>query len=184
LLEEVTERLGATKEYTCPIRRKKVFSAMTFGLDDTPLGREKAAAKAAKLAALPDEEMYTGRYLPAKAIPEIEGKIRTGDICLMVRGTVKSKPHLFCDHLGILLRSADCTVQLLHSAAPAVRRDPLRGMCAGPFTAGLRVLRLRPLARTLVAEELSRCGPTIQVATPLAEDQRTLHFRDIRGQQQ
>ena len=57
------------------------------------------------------------RYIPKAAVAGIESKIQSGDII----GIVTHKPHVYCSHVGLALRSQDGVCHFMHASATKKR---------------------------------------------------------------
>ncbi len=52
------------------------------------------------------------RYLPKAAVQGIESKLQSGDII----GIVTHKPHVYCSHVGLVVRTADGVAHFMHAS--------------------------------------------------------------------
>lgn len=123
-------------------------------------------------------------FIPRDRIRDVLPQLATGDVCLVMRKyTPARKPISYdCDHLGIIVRTPDDTVMLLHSAPPKVRQETLAGFLEQfPRVAGFKFLRTRDDAFALVTAELARVGTAIAVRAAADEDQRARVLRARRG---
>jgi len=187
LLEDVTEQLGAVAvpfEYV--VRPKAFFQKLEFGEDDSPLGHEKAAAKAAKIASLPEKIVRHDHYIPVEQISAVQSLLRDGDIWLTVR--TREAPGLApwydSDHMGVLL-NGDEGILLIHAAPPSVQQESLSDYLAGrSWVKGLKFMRVRADASTRVAGELGRLAARgsghVGSATPQAVDRSVERKRGVR----
>jgi hypothetical protein len=57
------------------------------------------------------------RYIPKAAVAGIESKIQSGDII----GIVTHKPHVYCSHVGLALRTQDGVCHFMHASATKKR---------------------------------------------------------------
>ncbi len=181
LLVDITNELGPVSTFTHVANPKQFYARLAFGEDDTDKGRAKAAAKAAKVAAVPDRVVTTETYIEAKAIPDVIVKLRTGDIVLAIRrfqppgGT----PWLDCDHMLVVVRDGTF-VDVVQSNFSGVNRKPLtRFLDAAPFVAGLKFLRLRDDASRRAQEELAKLT-TLTVPSPDDQDAMARTARALR----
>lgn len=53
------------------------------------------------------------RYIPKSSVAAIESKLQSGDII----GIVTHKPHVYCSHVGLALRTQDGVMRLMHASA-------------------------------------------------------------------
>jgi hypothetical protein len=56
-------------------------------------------------------------YIPKAAVAGIETRIQSGDII----GIVTHKPHVYCSHVGLALRSQNGICHLMHASATRQR---------------------------------------------------------------
>lgn len=52
-------------------------------------------------------------YIPKKAVTAVEPKLQSGDII----GIVTHKPHVYCSHVGLALRTQDGVMRFMHASA-------------------------------------------------------------------
>jgi len=52
------------------------------------------------------------RYLPKEAVRSIESRLSSGDII----GIVTHKPHVYCSHVGLAVRTADGECHFMHAS--------------------------------------------------------------------
>ncbi len=135
---------------------------------------------------IPDETL-ADYYIPKERAAEILAELRDADLVNIVRGGPESQ---WVGHTGLITRADDGTVNLLHSAEPAVREQPLlEYLAADPRCVGVKFLRLRPDAEARLAAALATPGPATDVsaaaltaavrASPLGGDAiRPLHTHD------
>jgi len=57
------------------------------------------------------------RYIPKAAVAGVESKLQSGDII----GIVTHKPHVYCSHVGLALRTQDGVCHLMHASATKKR---------------------------------------------------------------
>lgn len=57
------------------------------------------------------------RYIPKDSVQAIESKIQSGDII----GIVTHKPHVYCSHVGLALRTQDGVCHFMHASATKKR---------------------------------------------------------------
>lgn len=137
VFEDLTARLGggaACVPMNGVIRRAPFFAKFGIGQD------------------IPDETL-ADVYIPTANVPAIEGELRDGDMVNIVRGDAQAQ---WVGHTGLIAHGADGTVNLLHSASPAVREQPLREYLAGNARCvGARFLRLRPDAEAQMRAALA-----------------------------
>lgn len=107
LVEDVTTELGATTvtEYTEEIDRARFFRNFGVG-QDIPV------------QTLEDE------YIPAEAISGVLDKLLDGDFVNIVRGVGKG---VWVGHVGLIARSDDGTVNMIHSTDPKSVEQPIMG---------------------------------------------------------
>lgn len=146
LFEDQTEKLGGGKVWTpltATIRRAAFFKKHGIGQD------------------IP-EEKFEGSFIPKDRVPEILGELRTGDFVNIVRGDAKSQ---WVGHTGLIAHADDGTVDFLHSAAPAVREQPLLDYLARDRRCvGIKILRLRPDADAIMRAQRAKTAPATDVS--------------------
>jgi hypothetical protein len=120
LVEDITEKLAGDKAVTFEqaIDRKKFFKNR-YKLDvDVPIERHKDV------------------FIPFEAIDQAKGDLQDGDFVNIVRGTVrKDAPpselsntfggNAWVGHVGLIVHADDGRVNLIHSAEPTVREEPI-----------------------------------------------------------
>jgi hypothetical protein len=172
LLADVSGDLGPVTTFSHVVWPKRFFEKLSFGEDDTATGRAKAAAKAAKIASLPERLVTPQAYIPRDQLPGAIARMATGDILLVIRrfvGREGQAPWLDCDHMMVAVKE-NGAVHAVHSCRFGVQRAPLSSFLRTyPAVMGLKVLRLRDDAARRVAEELARMGP-VPVPTPAEVD--------------
>lgn len=143
-----------------------------------------ATAKTDRLAVVPEKEIITERCVPRAGIPAILDYLETGDIFMIVRLRSKpgQKPFLYCDHQGVIVRIETGEIDIIHSAPPQIRREPLLDLVDRyRFIAGLKILRLRSDALQAASQEIQTMATKVDVRTPEQEDQRLDHLRAVRA---
>ncbi|MFH0979933.1 MAG: N-acetylmuramoyl-L-alanine amidase-like domain-containing protein [Planctomycetota bacterium] len=146
LFEDCTARLGGGR-WTVPlrhtVRRAAFFARYGIGQD------------------LPDEP-FSDVYLPKDHVPAILAELRDADFVNIIRGDDQSQ---WAGHTGIIARAVDGTVNLLHSARPTVREEPLLDYLAGDERCiGIKILRLRPDAQAIMREALASSPQATEVS--------------------
>ncbi|HNO79294.1 MAG TPA: DUF1460 domain-containing protein [Phycisphaerae bacterium] len=107
LLDDMTSTLGCpVTMFDYVVRPRQFFERLEFGEDDSALGREKAAAKAARIALLPEKITHRDHYVSRSDLAQIETEIHAGDVLLVIRernlpGMV---PWYDSDHMGVAVR--------------------------------------------------------------------------------
>ena len=67
---------------------------------------------------------FESAYIRTKELREVLPRLHDGDVIEFVKGNDKSQ---YVSHMGLIMHAEDGGVTLLHSAAPAVREEPLLG---------------------------------------------------------
>ncbi|MCH7703262.1 MAG: DUF1460 domain-containing protein [Planctomycetes bacterium] len=173
LIEDLTNELQvSTVPFEYVVRPKAFFAKLTFGEDDTPLGKAKTEAKAKKIALAPEKIVHHDQYVPAEGLGDVSGQIATGDIWLSIRTRQAPglRPWYDCDHMGILRKTSSGLV-LIHSAPPAVKQELVSDfLSARPWVKGFKILRLPANARELATKEVARLAVSVadyaQVPSP------------------
>ncbi|MEW6251103.1 MAG: N-acetylmuramoyl-L-alanine amidase-like domain-containing protein [Planctomycetota bacterium] len=146
LLEDLTARLGggqACVPMSATIRRAAFFAKFGIGQD------------------IPDEA-FRDVYIPKERVPEVLGELRDGDFVNIVRGDANAQ---YVGHTGLIALAPDGGVNLLHSARPAVREQPLiEYLESDRRCVGLRILRLRPDAQEIMDRALAAPGPATEIS--------------------
>jgi hypothetical protein len=79
-------------------------------------------------------EQHQDVYIPLSAMTLIEAQLQDGDFVNVVRGVTKKEGDensetfggsAFVGHVGLVVNAADGTVNMIHSAEPAVREEPI-----------------------------------------------------------
>jgi hypothetical protein len=71
---------------------------------------------------LPVQE-WRDSYVPHQHVDSVTAKLRDGDVVNFVSGSGEKG---YVGHVGLVALAADGSVNLIHSAAPAVREEPVR----------------------------------------------------------
>lgn len=74
---------------------------------------------------IPPQEL-SWSYIPYELLPEFIDRLQPGDFVNIVRGNQEG---LYVGHVGLITRSEDGTVNLLHSTHPRVVEEPLMELC-------------------------------------------------------
>lgn len=183
LLNDITASLGTpVTEFSYTVKRKEFFSKLYFGEDEPVTGPPKAAAKAAKIASVPETETHQDRYILKESMPDVLGQLQTGDVCLIIGRPNAQRAWPDCEHMGLISVASDGTVSLIHNAPPRARQEELREFL-GHYKriAGLKFLRLRPNPRAIVAAELAGPAANISVTPPAEEDAKNVELRALRA---
>lgn len=183
LLRDITAELGAAQAFDHTVYRKRFFSKLEFGEDDTKLGRAKAARKAAKIAAVPESETKTDFFLPREAVADALPRLCTGDVIFIIRIFERPglKPWYDCDHVGLFRRGEDGGCSLVHSAPPCVRATDLATFVnAYSWVRGIKVLRVHKDARGIADREQNRPVDSVVVPNPEVEDGKVKALRRQR----
>ncbi len=147
LFEDVTTRLGggaASVPLTQTCRRARFFAEYGIGQD------------------IPDQEVRDA-YVPKRNVPAVAAELRDGDFVNIIRGTEKSQ---YAGHTGLIAIAGDGTVNLLHSAQPCVREQPLVDyLMSSDRCLGVKILRLRPDAERIMQSVLA-ASPDATEVTP------------------
>lgn len=171
LLEDITGQLGPAgtpvAETFTHVVRPKVFA-------EVPTGSGGQAIRTVFKGSDFDpgrKEVRTDSFVPWKAIPGVLPQLRTGDVVLALYNAAGG--HLGCDHMGVIVRGEDGTVNLVHSGPPRVRQEELGGY-AKRFArlAGFKFLRLRGDARQRAAEEAVKMAVHFTAPDAASEDVR------------
>ena len=146
LFEDLTASLGTGK--VCvplheTIKRTAFFAKFGIGQD------------------IPDEH-FEDRYIPKERVPEILDELRGGDFVNIVRGDANSQ---YVGHTGLIAIAPDGTPDFLHSAAAAVREQPLTDFVEKDRRCvGIKILRLRPDAQQRMDAALAAPSPATDVS--------------------
>ncbi|MHC4235522.1 MAG: N-acetylmuramoyl-L-alanine amidase-like domain-containing protein, partial [Planctomycetota bacterium] len=137
LFEDQTAKLGggrAAVSLNQICRRARFFARFGIGQD------------------VPDEPLIDA-YIPKERVRAILGELRDADFINIIRGDANSQ---WAGHTGMIALGQDGTPNLLHSARPAVREQPLLEYLATDRRClGIKVLRLRPDAEQIMRRVLS-----------------------------
>ncbi|MCP4589960.1 MAG: D-alanyl-D-alanine dipeptidase [bacterium] len=149
LFEDLTAKLGEGSVAT-PLnqicRRARFFARFGIGQD------------------IPDEPIEN-TYIPKERVPEILSELRNADLVNIIRGSKKSQ---WAGHAAMIALGDDGTVNLLHSARPAVREQPiLEYLEKDKRCVGIKISRLRPGAETIMRQTL-RDSPNATEVSPAA----------------
>ena len=165
LIDDVTCDMGvAVTAFDFVAYPKRFYATLEFGQDQTPAGQTKAAAKAAKIASLPEKVARSEEFVGVDVMESAYPKIRNGDVWLLVRerSAPGLKPWYDSDHMGVFYKPTPDRVTLIHSAPPAVQEETLAEFCAKrPWVRGFKILRLRSQARVLAEQEIGRLAETV-----------------------
>jgi hypothetical protein len=104
-------------------------------------------------------------------------------VCLVIRSYLQPRmmPWFDCDHMGLVVRGPDGSLNLLHSAPPSVQREGIvRFLQKFPHVAGFRFLRIRPNAVATSDLEINRLHDSIQVPEAAVQDVRNASLRQER----
>lgn len=74
-----------------------------------------------------EKEKITEYYVPFDQVASIEDQLQTGDTVNFVRGKINGGK--WVGHVGMIYRSDDDVVYVIHSTSPQVRIDNLQEMC-------------------------------------------------------
>lgn len=146
LFEDLTAELGGGQA-AVPLRqvcrRAQFFARYGLGQD------------------IPDEPI-ADHYIPTGNLPAVLAELRDGDFVNIIRGDAESQ---WAGHTGLIARGPDGAVNLLHSAAPAVREQPLLDYLQRDRRAlGVKILRLRPGAERIMAATLAGSPQATEVS--------------------
>lgn len=127
------------------------------------------------------EAVFEGRTMTAQYVANVDmptayPALRTGDILFVIAETSNppSDPVLRtrCVHMAITLQPGkDEPVQMLHSYPPAACQWPLDNFLKNRNVRGLKVLRLKPNARQIVAGDFAKRNVLLN-SSPAAIDNR------------
>jgi hypothetical protein len=179
LLQDVTAELGpegnrASQPFTHVVR-PKVFEEVPAapGSKFTRITFKGSDYKS------PNAETRTDNYVPTERVPDILRELRTGDVVLVLRPA--NGGHLGCDHMGLIAVGGDGQVDLLHSAPPGVRQEPLSNLLNRcKWVKGLKFLRLRDGARALAAQQVSNMLGKVAVPSAAEQDSKIDKIRQRR----
>lgn len=105
LVEDITEKLseGKAVKDTMIMDKAKFFKKWGFG-QDIPV------------------DTLEWSYIPYELLPEVVGKLQTGDFVNIVRGDTSGK---WVGHVGLISISNDGTINFIHSTYPEVKEQPI-----------------------------------------------------------
>jgi hypothetical protein len=111
-VKDITKSLAST----VPLEGRKIDEMTVLWksyryLKNNPSLRPGMAAMEAEL------QTHPFRYIPKAAVAGIESKIHSGDII----GIVTHKPHVYCSHVGLALRTQDGVCHFMHASATKKR---------------------------------------------------------------
>lgn len=106
MLHEITSQIAGenASQFSQKIDRARFFKNR-YKLDET----------------MPIQEIVEP-YIPYEKIDSVKSQLRSGDIVNFVRGSGSSA---YVGHVGLVARTADGTINIIHSAEPAVREEPI-----------------------------------------------------------
>jgi hypothetical protein len=179
LLTDITAQLGPTTIFRHVDYFKKFYGDLSFGEGPTGKGAAKAAAKAAKIEAVPGEVVTSETYIDRKDVPGVLPQLRTGDVILIIAqgqlACADKSPD--CDHMAVLVEQTpwdsidpDGPPSIVHAVPPKVRRESLvRFVRRFPRIQGIKVLRLRADAEDVASGEDRAMATRITVPAPRPE---------------
>jgi hypothetical protein len=127
----------------------------------------------------PNKEVHADTFIPSQRIPDVLRDLRTGDVILVLRPA--NGGHLGCDHMGLVAVGADGQVNILHSAPPRVRQEPITTFLQRcNWVSGLKFLRLKDNARQLAAQEVAAMASRTVVPQPAEQDRAIVTTRQRR----
>jgi Protein of unknown function (DUF1460) len=111
-VKDITKSLAST----VPLEGRKIDEMTVLWksyryLKNNPSLRTGMTAMEAEL------QTHPFRYIPKAAVAGIEPKIQSGDII----GIVTHKPHVYCSHVGLALRTQDGVCHFMHASATKKR---------------------------------------------------------------
>lgn len=111
-VKDITKSLAST----VPLEGRKIDEMTVLWksyryLKNNPSLRPAMAQMEAEL------QTHPFRYIPKATVAGIESKIQSGDII----GIVTHKPHVYCSHVGLALRSQDGVCHFMHASATKKR---------------------------------------------------------------
>jgi hypothetical protein len=187
LLRDITAELGPVTTFPHLAAPKRFYSRLSFGeLEDTEVGRAKAVAKAAKVAAAAERIATAETYIAREDIPGVLNKLRTGDVALVMRKFRSSTgdPLIDCDHMGIVAVREDGAVFFAQGAPPRARKEKLLTFQERfDRVAGFKFLRLVDDAKQAVANEARRVTGSAPIPTPERQDATNGAMRARRAAQ-
>jgi hypothetical protein len=179
LLRPINEELGPPENRPAQsftyVVRPKVFKDVqkAKGPGTVFVGIDKASANTGA---------RTFSYIPQGRLPDVLSELRAGDIFI----AIVQRPDVGWrgEHVGFIVRDEAGVVNVLHSAPPKMRREPLTSaMERWSWVKGLMFLRVRDDARQLVDAELQRIAPTVSVVPAPEQDAKTVELRAVLEQE-
>ena len=182
LIDDVTCDMGvAVTAFDFVAYPKRFYATLEFGQDQTPAGQAKAAAKAAKIASLPEKVARSEEFVGVDVLESAYPKIRNGDVWLLVRerSAPGLKPWYDSDHMGVFYKPTPDRVTLIHSSPPGVQEETLAEFRAKrPWVRGFKILRLRSQARVLAEQEITRLAETVPAYAAKYDPSGPIAFAD------
>lgn len=171
LLKNISKDLGPVAKPLSFSVRPKVFKTVP-----TEGGTREAFVGSDFTVPAEKRETY---YVPVSELGEVLDDLRTGDIVPVIEGAPRNPG---CNHLGIVFRTPAGRVDLVHSAPPKVRREPLASFAmVYEFISGFTFLRLVPNAPDVVRAELEHTMASLKVPTPAEVDRKNAALREARA---
>ncbi len=110
---------------------------------------------------IPDEPI-SDAYIPTANVPAILKELRDADFVNIIRGNESSQ---YAGHVGLIAHGPDGEVNFLHSAAPAVREQPLMDYLKhNRRCLGIKILRLRDDAESIMKAENAKNTGTTEIS--------------------
>jgi hypothetical protein len=132
LFEEITPHLGDAKAAT-PMHM--VWKPARF-FAQYGIGQDMA------------DVTISSTFIPREKIESILSELKDGDVAQVVRGNAREQ---YVGHFGLVARGKDGTVNMIHSAEPAVREQGILDYLEkNPKTIGFKFLRAKPQPQALV----------------------------------
>ncbi|MBN1491419.1 MAG: DUF1460 domain-containing protein [Phycisphaerae bacterium] len=179
LFEDITDKLGVpASTFDLGLQRKKRLVAQIAA------GRIAPADLDVDVASMPETELVPQTYVARKHVAKVCEALRTGDLVFVIRrkqakGTA---PWYFCDHVGVIFRSREDTVTIVHAVHPNVHQEPLiELMTRCPWVGGFKFVRLRDDAAVIADAELRRIHLSLPTVQPSEQDVSTAALRSARG---
>lgn len=171
LLKNISKELGPVAQPFSFSVRPKVFKTVP-----TEGGTREAFVGSDFSVPAEKRETY---YVPVSGLREVLGELRTGDIALVIQDVPRNPG---CNHLGIVVRTPSGRVDLVHSAPPKVRREPLMSFAmVYEFISGFTFLRLVPDAPQAVRGDLEKTMASLKVPAPAEVDRKNAALREARA---
>jgi hypothetical protein len=172
LLQDITMDLGSVDDGSLMafsyVVRPKLFRIEPLdpvtGVDKVFIGVDYAS---------PKKTVTTQLAVPRARVPGVLEKLRTGDIALVLRrwDAPGKKSWFDCDHMGIVVRASDGSVNFVHAAPPRVRQDRLASFLDRfSFVAGMKFLRLQEGALERAHQAAMGSGASSPAGDPQAID--------------